>query len=106
MGTGVCWLLPESVVGDFVLVRDMEREVHYLYEVTEAVSLAVDDPAGVTYLESRRTESILTLITCEGSFDEDTRSYGNRRIVVATLLDTIPFETESPSLEADTFLPE
>ena len=68
------------------------------------MSLAVDDPAGVTYLESTRTESTLTLITCEGSFDGDTNSYGNRRIVVATLLDTIPFETESPSLESDAFL--
>ena len=30
VGTGVCWLLPESVADDFVLIRDMEREVHYL----------------------------------------------------------------------------
>ena len=93
VGTGVCWLLPNTVVGDFVIIRDNEARTNYLYSVIETASVPWNDPSGLAYLQPTR-ESILTLVTCEGSFDEGTHNYSNRRIVVAELTDTIPFPSE------------
>ena len=59
----------------------------------ETASVPWNDPSGLAYLQPTR-ESILTLVTCEGSFDEGTHNYSNRRIVVAELTDTIPFPSE------------
>lgn len=92
VGTGVCWLLPNTQVGDFILVRDHEAEVHHLYTVSVVVSIAWDEPEGVEYLWPSE-DAILTLITCEGAFDEDDFNYSNRRILVAEFSDTIPFES-------------
>lgn len=93
VGTGVCWLLPETVAGDFLIIRDNEARTNYLYTVIETTSVAWNDQSGVAYLQPTR-EAILTLVTCEGSFDEGTHNYSNRRIVVAELTDTIPFPSE------------
>ena len=94
VGTGVCWLLPETQLDDLVLIRDHVERQYYLYTVIEVVSLRWDAPEGVDYL--RQSErSLLTLITCEGSFDRDARNYSSRRIVVAELTDTVPFPAES-----------
>lgn len=90
IGTGVCWLLPNTQVGDFVILRANEDRLSYVYTVIETRSVVWNDPSGVEYLQPT-SEPILTLVTCEGSFDEDAHNYSNRRIVVAELTDTIPF---------------
>ena len=90
IGTGVCWLLPETGIGDFIVIRDNEARTNHLYTVIETTSVPRDDQDGVAYLQPTR-ESILTLVTCEGSFDTGNNNYSNRRIVVAELTDTIPF---------------
>ena len=92
VGTGVCWLLPETTAGDFAIVRDNAAEVNYVYTVIETASVVWDSPEGLGYLRPR-TEPILTLVTCEGSFDEEALNYSNRRIVVAELTDVAPFAT-------------
>ncbi len=90
IGIGVCWLLPKTQPGDFLIIRDNEAREHHVYTVTEAVAVVWNDPNGVEYL--RRTETaIATLVTCEGSFDDDANNYSHRRIIVAELTDTIPF---------------
>ena len=48
----------------------------------ENVTILKPAPAG---------QSLLTLITCEGSFDGEAHNYSNRRIVVAEMTDTVPF---------------
>jgi hypothetical protein len=51
-----------------------------------------DAPEGVEYLQPAPAgQSLLTLITCEGSFDGEAHNYSNRRIVVAEMTDTVPF---------------
>ena len=92
VGTGVAWLLPNVAVGDAVIVRDFAAAMYYVYEVRESVAVPWDDPNGVVYLKPSES-AILTLITCEGSFDRDTHNYADRRIVVAELTDVIPFGT-------------
>ncbi len=92
VGTGVCWLLADTLTGDFAIIRDNAAELNYVYTVIETTSVVWDAPEGLVYLRPR-TEPILTLITCEGSFDEATLNYSNRRIVVAELTDVIPFPT-------------
>ena len=90
IGIGVCWLLPKTKPGDFLIIRDNEAREHHVYTVTEAVAVRWNDPSGVEYL--RRSETaIATLVTCEGSFDDDSNNYSHRRIIVAELTDTIPF---------------
>ena len=97
IGIGVCWLLPNTQPGDFLIFRDNEAREHHVYTVTEAVAVLWNDPSGVEYL--RRSETaIATLVTCEGSFDDDSNNYSHRRIIVAELTDTIPFvEDVSPA---------
>ncbi len=90
VGTGVCWQLPDTGIGDAIIVQDFEAQVSYLYEVIETTSVAWNSPEGVAYLQSS-DDARLTLVTCEGSFDADESNYSNRRIVVAKLTDTIPF---------------
>ena len=90
-GLGVCWFLAETQEDDFVLIRDNAQEVHHLYTVTEVVSLPWNSEDGIAYLASS-PDPILTLVTCEGSFDENTHNYSNRRILVAALTDSITFE--------------
>ena len=94
IGIGVCWLLDHTALGDFLIIRDNEAREHYVYTVTEVVSVLWNDPAGVTYLRAS-DEAIATLITCEGLFNDDTNNYSNRRIVVAELTDTVPFTDEA-----------
>ena len=90
VGTGVCWELPNTQLGDFILVRDNATRVNHLYLVIETTSVGWESADGVEYLQPSRYP-LLTLITCEGSFDRDELNYSNRRIVVAQMTDTIPF---------------
>ena len=53
--------------------------------MTQTLSVPYDDPDGGRFLQSSTT-SMLTLITCEGSFDRADRLYSERRIVTAVLL--------------------
>jgi hypothetical protein len=100
VGTGVCWLLLNTNIGDFIIIRDAEAETNYLYTVIETTSVAWNDNVGVEYLQPTH-ESRLTLVTCEGSFDEGSHNYSNRRILVAELTDRIPFATDEAGAQPD-----
>ena len=84
VGTGVCWELVNTVVGDQMIVRDNERNLYYVYTVTEAITVNPRDPASARYLQNT-DDSIITLITCEGSFNAETHQYSHRRVVVGVL---------------------
>ncbi|MDE2639147.1 MAG: sortase [Chloroflexota bacterium] len=94
IGVGVCWLLDRTALGDFLIIRDSEQREHYVYTVTEVVSVRWNDPNGVAYLRPSDT-AIVTLVTCEGAFDRDANNYSNRRIVVAEMTDIVPFTDEA-----------
>ncbi len=84
VGTGVCWELVNTVVGDQMIVVDNETNIYYVYTVTEASTVNPRDPASARYLQNT-DESIITLITCEGSFNAETSQYSHRRVVVGVL---------------------
>ena len=91
MGTGVCWALPQTLVGDVMIIRDSAVGLHYVYEVKETISVRWNDPDAVRFLQPSEN-SILTLITCEGAFDDEAHNYSNRRIVVAALMGQAAFD--------------
>ncbi len=96
LGTGVCWSLPQTVAGDVMIIRDSAAGLHYIYEVTETLSVRWNDADAVRFLQPSQ-DSILTLITCEGSFDDEAHNYSNRRIVVASLIGQAAFELPEAS---------
>lgn len=84
IGTGVCWELNNTQVGDHMLIWDDQLNVYYVYTVTEAVTVDPTDPAAARYL--RNTDvAVVTLITCTGSFNTETHRYSHRLVVVGEL---------------------
>ncbi|MEE9278129.1 MAG: class F sortase [Dehalococcoidia bacterium] len=88
VGFGVCILVDNIERGDFLIIRDRVTREHFIYRVREAVSIAWDDADGARYLQPS-VAPILTLVTCEGSFDRGAHNYSQRRVVVAELTDTL-----------------
>jgi sortase (surface protein transpeptidase) len=84
VGTGVCWELVNTVVGDQMIVVDKENDLYYVYTVTEAATVNPRDPDSARYLRNT-DEAVVTLITCEGSFNAETHQYSHRRVVVGVL---------------------
>ena len=88
VGRGVSWLLPDTQPGDALIVRDRSDGSAFVYTVREVHSVAWNAPDGSAFLRATETP-VLTLITCEGSFDEEAHNYSNRRVVVADLTDRV-----------------
>ena len=84
IGTGVCWELVNTDVGDQMLVRDNGRNIYYVYTVTEALTLDPRASGSGRYLRQTQ-DPVLTLITCTGSFNADTHRYSHRLVVVGIL---------------------
>ena len=84
VGTGVCWELNRVKVGDQMIIRDAERHIAWVYEVTEAVTLDPNDPNSARYLAAT-DESVVTLITCTGAFNPQTHTYSHRLVIVGVL---------------------
>lgn len=84
IGVGVCWELDRVQVGDQMVIRDTERSIAWVYEVTESAVVDPSDPSSLRYL-THSAEPIITLITCTGAFDSKTHNYSHRLVVVATL---------------------
>ena len=84
---GVCWKLDETRVGDQMIMFDHATDRYYVYGVVDIAHIDPDSKDAVKYLSQTR-ESVVTLITCSGDFDEDTHSY-DERIVVVGLLNAI-----------------
>ena len=81
---GVCWKLDETRVGDQMIMFDQATSRYYVYEVVDIAHIEPDSRDAVKYLSQTR-ESVVTLITCSGDFDEDTHSYDERIVVVGLL---------------------
>ena len=84
VGVGVCWELDETRVGDQLVMHERETDRYYVYDVVERATVRPESRAAVKYL-SQTLESVLTLITCSGDFDEATHSYDQRIVIVALL---------------------
>ncbi|HEX2172403.1 MAG TPA: class F sortase [Dehalococcoidia bacterium] len=81
--TAVFWDLHKLEKGDTVIVHAEENK-SFTYTIRETFTVRFDDPEALKYLEPK-DDPILTLITCEGDFDANTRNYDKRRIVVADM---------------------
>lgn len=84
VGSGVCWELDRVETGDQMVVRDAERSIAFVYEIIEKVVLDPKQPDSARYL-ANSDESIITLITCTGSFDPTTHTYSHRLVIVGLL---------------------
>lgn len=84
IGVGVCWELDETRLGDQLIMFDGSTNRYYVYDVVDIATIRPDSREAVKYLSQTR-ESVVTLITCSGDFDEDTHSYEERIVVVALL---------------------
>ena len=81
---GVCWKLDEARVGDQLIMFDQASDRYYVYDIVDIATIRPDSSEAVKYLSQTR-ESVVTLITCSGDFDEDSHSYDQRIVVVALL---------------------
>ena len=81
---GVGWKLDETRVGDQLIMRNAASNRYYVYDVVETVTIKPDSEEAIKYLSQTR-ESVVTLITCSGDFDEQTHSYADRIVIVALL---------------------
>ena len=81
---GVCWKLDETRVGDQLIMFDQSSNRYFVYEVVDVANIRPDSQDAIKYLSQTR-ESVVTLITCSGDFDEDTHSYDERIVVVGLL---------------------
>ena len=81
---GVCWELDETRVGDQLIMFDQSQDRYYVYDIVDKATIRPDSTEAVKYLSQTR-ESVVTLITCSGDFDEETHSYEERIVVVALL---------------------
>ncbi len=81
---GVGWEMDETRVGDQLIMRNAATDRYYIYDVVETATIKPDSSDAVRYLSQTR-ESVVTLITCSGDFDEDTHSYEDRIVIVALL---------------------
>lgn len=81
---GVCWKLDQTQVGDQLIMFDQSINRYYVYDIVDIATIRPDSREAVKYLSQTR-ESVVTLITCSGDFDEETHSYEERIVVVALL---------------------
>ena len=83
--TAVFWGLRNLVQGDRILVRGADGIVHtYAVEWNESFAWQT---APVDRIVGPSRQSLLTLITCDGVFDQQSREYSERRVVRAQLID-------------------
>ena len=84
VGYGVCWELDKSRLRDVIIVIDTDSELAYVYEIIEKVTVDPTDRSSREYLKQTE-EPVVTLITCNGSFDVNTHSYSHRLVLVGLL---------------------
>lgn len=84
IGLGVCWELDRTNLGDPLVMHDTAADRYYVYEVVDAAEIRPDSDNAVRYLSQTR-EPVVTLLTCSGTFDEDTHTYDRRLVIVALL---------------------
>jgi LPXTG-site transpeptidase (sortase) family protein len=83
--TAVFWGLRKLGPGDEILVRGTDGVVHtYAVEWNEAYSA---ESAPTDRIIGPSKDSVLTLITCDGPFDQASKQYLERRVVRAQLVD-------------------
>ena len=81
--TAVFWDINKLKKGDQVIVHAEENQ-KFTFLVKDSVLVKFDDPDALKYLEPTETPT-LTMITCEGDFDQSSRNYDKRRIVLTEL---------------------
>lgn len=86
-GPAVFYRLRELQAGDEVVIRTISGQD--LGFIVEAVTSYAVDEVPLDQVFGSSTETLLTLITCDGTFDPEVRQY-DRRLVVYTRLATDP----------------
>lgn len=79
--TGVFWRLRELEPGDTIHIEGQTGQ-EYVYAVT-STRLYPANNAPVAEIIGEKPGEVITLISCEGVFDRQTRDYDQRRVVVA-----------------------
>jgi sortase (surface protein transpeptidase) len=83
--TAVFWGLRNLHKGDLIQVGGADGAVHtYVVEWNETFPWQTAD---VNRIVGPSAESLLTLITCDGVYDQRTKMYSERRVVRARLAD-------------------
>lgn len=83
----VFWRLRELVPGDLISVRDA-RGVDHNFEVVSSDTYEHDQvPLDVIFGDAVRIRPNLILITCEGTWDTDSRNYDQRFVVYAKMVE-------------------
>jgi LPXTG-site transpeptidase (sortase) family protein len=85
VGTAVFWRLRDLGPGDEVEVHLSEGDGVVTYRVTEVDSYDAGT-APVDAIIGPTTDDVLTLITCDGSFNPSMREYDHRLVVRAELV--------------------
>jgi Protein of unknown function (DUF4012)/Sortase domain len=83
--TAVFWGLRDLEAQDPIVIRGADGVEHrYLVESNRVVDR--NDPSATALVRGAR-DSVLTLITCDGTYDRSIRDYSGRRVVRAVLSD-------------------
>lgn len=82
---GVFWSLLDARPGQTITLVSNAGRV-YEYRVDWARTFSEDSPEGLMTLRSLVGGTTITLVTCTGRFDVQTRSYQDRHVVRATLI--------------------
>ncbi|MCX6024172.1 MAG: class F sortase [Chloroflexi bacterium] len=80
--TAVFYPLKDVRAGQDIIV-DVDGRRH-TYKVRDALVFAWDDPSALKVLQPSN-EALITLITCEGTFDRGQHNYSHRRVLIAAL---------------------
>ncbi len=78
---GVFWFLRDLKDGDEIVIK-MSDGMELKYRVKENITYKAD-AAPVAEIVGPSTNEMITLITCDGSFDAKTQDYNNRRVIRA-----------------------
>jgi sortase A len=82
----IFWRLRELVPGDLISVRDA-RGVDHNFEVVNSETYEHDQvPLDVIFGDAVRIRPNLILITCQGTWDTDSRNYDQRFVVYAKMV--------------------
>jgi LPXTG-site transpeptidase (sortase) family protein len=79
----VFWKIPELAPGDEIFVRTAAEE-DLRFVVEDSVSYETDK-VPLDEVQAQTLDQVITVITCEGFFNAETRDYDRRRIVRARL---------------------
>lgn len=80
----VFWNLSKVSIADKIYVTDANGK-NYLYKVSRIDSFNLNDSAAANFIFENEGEPTLRLVTCEGDWQQNDRTYNERLVVTAVL---------------------